>query len=155
EARLTQGGRLSVGEAARVGREAAEGLDAAHARGLVHRDVKPANLWLESPNARAKVLDFGLAREVNADDGLTVVGGVFGSPAYMAPEQANGDPIDHRADLFGLGAVLYRCLTGRPAFAGKSVTAILRAVAEQDPPPPHELNPAVPVVLSNLVMRML
>lgn len=155
ENRLKRGGALPVGEAARIGQEAAEGLAAAHLKGLVHRDVKPANLWLEAPQGRVKVLDFGLAREVDADDGLTLPGGVFGSPAYMAPEQASGEAIDHRADLFGLGAVLYRCMTGVPAFQGKSVTAILRAVAEQTPTPPHEVNPRVPPPLSLLIMRLL
>lgn len=155
EHRLSRGGALPANEAARIGREAAQGLAAAHDQGLVHRDVKPANLWLESPSGRVKVLDFGLAREIEADDGLTQPGGVFGSPAYMAPEQANGDQIDHRADLFGLGAVLYRCLTGVAAFQGKTVTSILRAVVDQHPLPPHVVNPNVPELLSKLVMRML
>ena len=155
EDRLKRDGRLPPGEAARVGREAAEGLAAAHAKGLIHRDVKPANLWLEAPDGRVKVLDFGLAREADADDGLSAPGRVLGSPAYMSPEQADGVPVDHRADLFGLGCVLYRCLTGQPAFAGKNLTAVLRAVGEHTPPPPCVVNPAVPPALSDLVMRML
>ena len=155
EARLTRVGILPPAEVARIGREAALGLSAAHARGLVHRDVKPANLWLESPTYRVKVLDFGLARVPDAADRLTQTGAVFGTPAYMAPEQANGEQVDGRADLFGLGAVLYRAATGKPAFEGKTLTAILRAVAEHSPPPPHEVNPSVPAALSDLIMRLL
>src|SRR5262245_42026123 len=93
EDRLGREGRLPAAEVARVGREVAEGLAAAHAAGLVHRDVKPANLWLEAPGGRVKVLDFGLARPVEAG-GLTQSGAVLGTPQYMAPEQGDGRPVD-------------------------------------------------------------
>jgi WD40 repeat protein len=162
EDRLGRDGQLPVGEAARVAREAAEGLAAAHAAGLVHRDVKPANLWLEpvagagpgSPRWRAKVLDFGLACRVEGD-GLSHRGVILGTPAYMAPEQAAGAEIDGRADLFALGCVLYRCLTGRAPFRAPDVAATLRAVAQETPPPPRAVNPAVPRPLSDLVGRLL
>jgi serine/threonine protein kinase len=140
----------------KVGREVALGLASAHDRGLVHRDVKPANTWLEGdPGAdnpaarvrRVKVLDFGLARSVDGTDGLSMSGAVVGTPAYMAPEQAGGRPVDPRADLFSLGAVLYRMATGQPAFAGPSMTAILTAIATFNPPPPAQVNPAVPAAL--------
>src|SRR5205085_3458272 len=114
---LERGPAPGMAAVARLGREAAEGLAAAHARGLVHRDVKPANLWLEAPRGRVKVLDFGLARPAEPDrdapDRLTRDGAVVGTPAFMAPEQARGAAVDFRADLFGLGAVLYRLCTGR------------------------------------------
>jgi hypothetical protein len=148
----------------KVGREVALGLAAAHDRGLVHRDVKPANTWLEGdPGAadpaarvrRVKVLDFGLARSVDGADGLSLSGAVVGTPAYMAPEQAAGRPVDPRADLFSLGAVLYRMATGQPAFGGPSLTAVLTAIATFDPPPPAEVNPAVPAALSDLISRLL
>src|SRR5206468_1310001 len=100
------------------------GLAAAQAQGLMHRDVKPANLWLEGTVEggagfrRTKILDFGLARAVHDDTHLTVAGGILGTPAYMAPEQAAGQETDHRADLFSLGAVLYRCCAGEAPFTG-------------------------------------
>src|SRR5262249_59151583 len=100
----------------------AEGLAAAHALGLVHRDVKPANLWLEGPAGRVKVLDFGLARPQEGE-GLSRSGVVTGTPGYMAPEQIDGLDLDGRADLFGLGCVLYRLLTGPPAFPRPTPTA--------------------------------
>jgi predicted Ser/Thr protein kinase len=148
-------GPLPPAEVARVGREAALGLAAAHAVGLVHRDVKPANLWLESPTDRVLLLDFGLARSLDASDGVTQAGAVLGTPGYLAPEQADGKPVDARADLFGLGATLYHAATGARPFAGPTLTAVLRAVAEHHPPPPRELNPAVPAGLSALIMRLL
>jgi hypothetical protein len=154
EARLRRG-PLSPDEVARVGREAALGLSAAHAKGLVHRDVKPANLWLEAPNGRVLVLDFGLARSADASDGVTRAGSVLGTAAYMAPEQADGLPVDARADLFSLGATLYQAATGACPFQRPTLTAMLRAVCDHQPPPPHEVNPAVPAALSDLVMRLL
>jgi serine/threonine protein kinase len=164
EDRLKREPVVPPGLAARIAREVALGLAAAHEQGLVHRDVKPGNIWLEGdPTAadpavqvwRAKVFDFGLARVADGADGLTDPGAVVGTPAYMAPEQADGRPVDARADLFSLGAVLYRMTTGRPAFAGPTLTAILSAIANHDPPPPAEVNPAVPAALSALVMRLL
>jgi hypothetical protein len=155
EARLTRAGKLPLGEVLRIGREIAEGLAAAHERGLIHRDIKPANVWLEarpgepgegsSPRCRVKLLDFGLARDV-ADDGLTQEGAVLGTWGYMAPEQARGEAVDHRCDLFALGAVLYRACTGQPPAGTASRPA---------PRPPAELNPEVPPALSDLVQRLL
>lgn len=120
--RLGRAGPLTVGEVVRVGRELAAGLAAAHARGLVHRDVKPANIWLEDRGPRqpprARLLDFGLARGGPADDTITGDGMVVGTPGYMSPEQALGLPVDGRTDLYSLGAVLYRTVTGaRPGSA--------------------------------------
>ena len=102
------GGRLPLPEVLRIGRETAEGLAAAHSRGLVHRDVKPANIWLEEGRGRVRIVDFGLARGAEPDAQFTQAGAVIGTPAYMAPEQANGTAVDARCDLFSLGAVLYR-----------------------------------------------
>ena len=139
----------------RIAREAALGLAAAHALGLVHRDIKPANLWLESPNGRVKVLDFGLAKPIGGDAELTKSGVVVGTPAYMSPEQARGLKVDHRTDLFSLGAVLYRLCTGKAPFAGPSVMAVLMALGSDDPTPVRELNPSVPVSLAALVHQLL
>jgi serine/threonine protein kinase len=158
EARLNRERKLSVGDAVRLGREIAAGLAAAHERNLIHRDIKPANLWLEpqprgSAPDRVKILDFGLARI--GDAGLTSPGAVLGTPAYMSPEQAKGLPVDYRCDLFSLGCVFYRMLTGDRAFQGNEVFAVLMALTTIHPPAPHEVNPAIPVALSNLVMHLL
>jgi hypothetical protein len=155
EARLEREGRLPVAEVLRVGREAAEGLAAAHAAGLVHRDVKPANLWLEAPSGRVKVLDFGLVRPQAGGDGVTQPGALLGTPAYMSPEQIDGGAVDARSDLFSLGCVLYRAATGKAAFEAATLTALLRAVAEHDPPAPHEVRAELPRGLSELILRLL
>jgi hypothetical protein len=153
--RLAREKVLPVTEVLRVGREAAAGLAAAHARGLVHRDVKPRNIWLEAdPAGRAKLLDFGLAREQHEDEGLTDEGVILGTPAYMSPEQADGQPLDHRSDLFSLGSVLYECATGQRPFQGKTGTAMLTAVARCQPPAAHEVGPSVPAELSALIARL-
>ena len=112
--RLERDGKLPLPEAVRVGRQIAEALDAAHETGLIHRDVKPANVWLEAPTGRVKILDFGLARATSHDVGLTQEGAIIGTPAYMAPEQSRGEAVDYRCDLFSLGCVFYRMLTGVP-----------------------------------------
>lgn len=154
--------RASAAQAARVGRQAAAGLAAAHAAGLIHRDVKPANLWLEPPTGwaddppadrppllsvgRVKLLDFGLAAPPAEGSNE-----VIGTPAYMAPEQATGGPIDGRADLFGLGCVLYELCTGEPPFPGRD------KLTTKLPPlrPVTTLAPDVPPRLASLIERTL
>jgi serine/threonine protein kinase/Leucine-rich repeat (LRR) protein len=155
EARLKRERRLPTAEVVRIGRETAEGLASAHERGLIHRDVKPANLWLAGANRRIKILDFGLARAVGDEAHLTQTGAIVGTPAYMAPEQASAKPVDHRCDLFSLGCVLYRMTTGEKAFKGSDTLSILAALAREDPPAPASLNPEVPAELSDLVLRLL
>jgi formylglycine-generating enzyme required for sulfatase activity len=157
--RLEREGRFPVGEAVRVAREMAEGLSAAHAANLIHRDVKPANVWLEEPNGRVKLLDFGLARTPAASDEppgtiLTREGGILGTPSYMAPEQVRGK-VDQRADLFSLGCVLYEMATGRRAFDGDNPLAILACVSAVTPPAPAAVVPGLPAVLSELIMSLL
>jgi eukaryotic-like serine/threonine-protein kinase len=154
EDRLRGQTALPTREALRIGREIAEGLAAAHQRGLIHRDVKPANIWLEK-SGRVKLLDFGLARPVEGDSQLTSANAVLGTPAFMSPEQANADPIDARSDLFSLGCVLYRLCTGRPAFAGTKPLRLLRAIVHDNPMPPRQVKADVPAELSDLVMRLL
>ena len=106
--------------------QAAKGLAAAHAQGLIHRDVKPANILLENGVERVKLTDFGLARA--ADDlEITQTGMVAGTPRYMSPEQAAGQPIDHRSDLFSLGSVMYTMCTGRSPFRAESTMGMLAA----------------------------
>jgi hypothetical protein len=154
QARLDRAGPLDVEEVVRIGREAAEGLAAAHARGLIHRDVKPANILLEDGFDRVKITDFGLARAA-ADVPLTQHGVVAGTPEYMAPEQARGEPVDHRADLFSLGSVLYAMCTGRPPFAGDTPLGVLRGVSDDAPPPVRARNVDVPPWLDQLIGRLL
>jgi serine/threonine protein kinase len=155
EQRLGRDGRLPADEVIRIGREVAEALAAAHARGLIHRDVKPANIWLEGPVARVKLLDFGLARSQDTDISLTQQGSLVGTPAFMSPEQAAGEPTDARCDLFSLGCVLYRAGTGRLAFEGINVATTLVAVMQKQPPAPLEVFSALPAPLSALIMQLL
>jgi WD40 repeat protein/serine/threonine protein kinase len=161
ESRLQREGKLPLAEVLRIGREVALGLAAAHRRGMIHRDIKPANLWLEGePGAsatggRVKILDFGLARAARAGGQLTEQGAIIGTPAYMAPEQAQSKDLDGRCDLFSLGCVLYRMATGRPAFRGADIVSTLMAVATENPPPPHDLDAGLPSALSDLIMSLM
>jgi serine/threonine protein kinase len=142
--RIDRTGPLEVKDILRIGRQIAEGLAAAHATGLVHRDIKPANVLIENgPQARVKLTDFGLARAAD-DASMSQSGVVAGTPMYMAPEQARGDALDHRADLFSLGSVLYVMATGRPPFRASSTLAVLKRVADEQPRPIREIIPEVP-----------
>ncbi len=154
EQRLKRVGRLSVEEAVRIGMQTAAGLAAAHAQGLIHRDIKPGNILLEAGTDKVKLTDFGLARTTE-DLRLTRTGFVAGTPLYMAPEQARGDEIDHRADLFSLGSVLYEALAGRPPFEGKTPLAVLRRVADEAHPSLRRLNPEVPPCLEETIDKLL
>jgi serine/threonine protein kinase/DNA-binding response OmpR family regulator len=152
---LEKVGRPPLGETLRIGREIALALAAAQARGMIHRDIKPANVWLEAPARRVKVLDFGLARPQTADVKLTTTGAVMGTPAYMAPEQAFGEPLDGRADLYSLGGVLYEMVTGRLPFEAPTALGLLRALTTQTPQPARGHNTEVPQALDDLIMRLL
>jgi hypothetical protein len=153
--RLGREGTLPTVEILRIGREIADGLAAAHALGVIHRDIKPANVWLEAGSGRVKLLDFGVARGVGADARLTQSGIIVGTPAYMAPEQARGEELDARCDLFSLGCVLYQCCTGRQPFPGEHALAALRSLELHRPKSPRALNPRVPAPLSDLILRLL
>jgi hypothetical protein len=155
EQRLRREGRLPAAEVVRIGREAALGLAAAHKSGLVHRDVKPGNIWLEEGTGRVKILDFGIARSTSGDTQLTQQGAIIGTPAFMAPEQGAGRQLDGRADLFSLGVVLYRAATGRMPFHGKDTISTLLAVATEHPKAPEKVCPGVPAALSRLVLQLL
>jgi tRNA A-37 threonylcarbamoyl transferase component Bud32 len=148
-------GRLPSWQVVRIGKEAAHGLAAAHARGLVHRDIKPSNLWLEAPTGRVKILDFGLARLNSEAHQVSQVGLIVGTPAFMAPEQARGEAVDYRADLFSLGGVLYWLCTGQLPFRGADVLSTLTAVATEHPEPPRALSADVAPALSALIMELL
>jgi WD40 repeat protein len=143
-----------VAATVQIGMQAAAGLAAAHANGLIHRDIKPANILLEAGTDKVKLTDFGLARAAE-DLKLTRSGFVAGTPLYMAPEQARGEEVDSRADLFSLGAVLYEALAGVPPFEGKTPLAVLRRIADDEHIPIEQLNPEVPDWLADVIDRLL
>lgn len=153
--RLEREQKLDQREVLRIGREVATGLEAAHKRELIHRDIKPDNIWLEEGTGRVKIVDFGLVRGASDDAGLTRSGMVLGTPRYMAPEQALGQTVDHRCDLFSLGSVLYHLATGKAPFEGDNLTATLIAVAQQDPQPVEQIRPRIRPGLSRLIRRLL
>ncbi len=145
---------LPLAAAVRAAGEVAAGLAAAHRQGIVHRDVKPANVLLEADTGRARLTDFGLARA--ADDAkLSRDGDLIGTPHYMAPELANGRPATPASDLFSLGALLYVLFTGRPPFPGEVLAAVLRAVCYDEPEAPRAVRPDLPGWLEAVVLRLL
>jgi len=146
-------GRLPTVEAVHIVRQVCHALGAAHSSGIVHRDVKPENVFLAGANATVKVLDFGISKVAETSDGLTKTGTVMGTPDYMAPEQARGDRVDSRADIYAVGAILYRALTGRKPFEGSDPMAILTAVLTQEPERPSTLEPRIPLSLELIVQR--
>jgi dipeptidyl aminopeptidase/acylaminoacyl peptidase len=150
---IAEHGPLPLTDILRIGAQAAAGLAAAHRQGLIHRDIKPANILLESDLQRAKLTDFGLARAAE-DVRLTQTGFVPGTPLYMAPEQARGEEVDHRADLFSLGSVLYVMCTGRPPFQGSTPYVVLKSVTEEQPPAISSLNPEVPGWLVDIIGKL-
>ncbi len=151
--RLDRQGPLALPEILRIGMQVAAGLAAAHAQGLVHRDVKPANILLENGMERARLTDFGLARAVS-DAALTQSGIVAGTPQYMAPEQARGEAVDHRADLFSLGSTLYAMCTGYPPFRAESAVAVLRRISDEEPRSVRELNAEVPAWFAAILTKL-
>ena len=149
-------GSLPLAEVLRIGREIAEGLAAAHARGLVHRDIKPYNIFLEGPGRSVRIIDFGLARVMEDDSAkLTVEGAVVGTPAYMPPERIGDDSLDAKSDLFGLGVMLYELLAGRLPFDGSSMVAMLAAIARGTPVPLAEASTETPREVCDLVMQLM
>jgi formylglycine-generating enzyme required for sulfatase activity len=151
--RLKVVGRLPVAEALRIGGEMAEGLAAAHAGGIVHRDVKPSNIWLEDPDGNVRLIDFGLA-QCRGREGLTRTGQIPGTAGYFAPEQGKRGA-DYRVDLFSLGVVLYEMLTGRRPFAGDNHLEYLFSLVNGSPQRPGDLNRGAPRELSTLIVRLL
>jgi serine/threonine-protein kinase len=149
-----QRGILPLVEVLRIGMQTAAGLAAAHKQGLVHRDVKPANILLENGVERVKITDFGLVQAGDDSSRLTQTGAVAGTPEYMAPEQADGKQVDPRADLFSLGSVLYVLCTGRSPFRAATPLATLRRVSEEAPLPVRALNPAVPDWLEAIIGKL-
>lgn len=157
--RLARDGPLPAADVLRVACGAAAGLAAAHAAGVIHRDVKPSNLWLDGEPGgagwRVRVLDFGLSQPTDTGDPLTPAGAVAGTVPYMSPEQALGRPLDERTDLFSLGVVLYEALAGVRVFHREHPAAAALAVVESHPEPPDRVRAGVPPELPARVMRLL
>lgn len=152
--KLDQQGPLEQREVLRIGTQVALGLAAAHANGVIHRDIKPANILLENGIERVRITDFGLARAVD-DVTMTRPGEVAGTPQYMSPEQAQGQLVDARSDLFSLGSVLYAMCTGRPPFRAETTIDAIRRVCDDTPRPIREVNADVPDWLTNIIDRLL
>ncbi|MBW3601217.1 MAG: Stk1 family PASTA domain-containing Ser/Thr kinase [Actinobacteria bacterium] len=148
---LLAGGDVPPDRAVEIADEAARGLHYAHDRGLVHRDVKPGNI-LVADDGRVKVADFGIARAVSSET-LTQTATVLGTAAYIAPEQARGDPVDRRTDVYALGCVLYEMLTGRQPFGGESAVAVAYQHISQPPTPPSQLDPSLSEDLEAVVLK--
>jgi serine/threonine protein kinase len=151
---LLVAGPFEVDRAVWITAEVADALAAAHAANIIHRDIKPSNIIIQ-PNGKVKVMDFGLAKfeeagdESDAEDdtgqmrNLTARGTILGTVHYMCPEQAHGEEVDHRADIFSLGVLLYEMLTGRAPFRGSHTFAVLKSVIEASPEPPSTFRPEV------------
>jgi len=152
--RLDEQGPLDLLHVTRLGKQIADGLAAAHEQGLIHRDIKPGNILLERDmDDRVKITDFGLARAAD-DASMTQSGMIAGTPMYMAPEQAQGQKLDQRADLFSFGSVLYQMLSGRPPFRAPNTVAVLKRVVEDIPRPIQEIIPEVPDWMCKLIEHL-
>ena len=151
--RLDHQGPLEVNEILRIGQQIAAGLSAAHAQGLVHRDIKPANILLADGIERVTITDFGLARAVD-DATMTRSGVVAGTPQYMSPEQARGEAIDARSDLFSLGSLMYAMCTGRPPFRAETSFGVMRRITDDSPRDISEINSNIPPWLCRLIQLL-
>jgi len=151
---LDQWGRRDVPRLVTWIRDAARAVAHANSRGIVHRDLKPTNVMV-TPEGQVYVLDFGLARPVALDASHSATGKAMGTPAYMSPEQARGEPVDARADVYSLGATLFECLTGRAPFSGTTIYDVLRKVEEAAPARPRRLNPRIAPDLETIILKCL
>jgi tRNA A-37 threonylcarbamoyl transferase component Bud32 len=154
EDRVAKAGRLPVDEVLAILRDATAGLVYAEAKRIVHRDLKPANL-MQNHVGQTKIADLGLATHVEAEEAQTADRKVFGTPHFMSPEQARGEKVDHRSDIYSLGATAYRLLTGHTPFEGKDAREIVRALLKDEPRPMSELVPDLPDGVVDLVGRMM
>jgi predicted hydrocarbon binding protein/tRNA A-37 threonylcarbamoyl transferase component Bud32 len=143
-------------EALRIGREIASGLVAAHAEGLVHRDIKPQNIVLEGPDKVVKIIDFGLARAAEQSSSIVTASGVLvGTPAYMSPERLEDGPLHASSDLFGLGVLLYELLSGQLPYVGDSALSMMASIARGTPKPLSDVAPETPAEVCDFVMRLM
>ncbi|MDC3379239.1 serine/threonine protein kinase [Planctomycetota bacterium] len=153
-------GSFPMRKGAEIVAKTSRAMDFAHKKGIIHRDIKPQNIMIDEESGEPKILDFGLAKNVDPSESveqLTQMGAFLGTPSYMAPEQAGGDPnaIDARADVYALGAILYEVLTGRPPFTGKKAIQVIKKVLKEDPKPCRELFPQAPPELEAVAMKCL
>jgi serine/threonine protein kinase len=142
---------LPLGGLARLCAEVLDALGAAHAKGVVHRDLKPDNIFV-APSGRPKVLDFGIAKLTDLKGSATATGSLLGTPHYMAPEQAAGRPVDHRADIYAMGVILFECATGQKPFVADSLFDLLRKHVEAPPPSPRSIRPDMPPDLEHVIL---
>ena len=148
-------GRLDIPLSIDIARQVALTLDYAHRQGIVHRDIKPSNIILTEGN-QVKLTDFGIARIEDMAAGLqTQAGEILGTPVYMSPEQVKGEKVDGRSDLFSLGVILYEMVVGRRPFSGNNIAAIFNSITQDTPATPAEVDPFIPQVLSDIVMKSL
>ena len=150
---LNSGEHYSLDKVCEIGQQLAEALGYAHANGVIHRDIKPANIQLTGSPERAKIMDFGVAKLAQAQ--VTSTGTLLGTPAYMAPEQFTGIPLDGRSDLFSLGVILYWMATGDKPFTGDTITAVSYKIVHTEPIAPRQLNPGVPAGLEAVILKCL
>ncbi|GAG12194.1 unnamed protein product, partial [marine sediment metagenome] len=148
---LKDKGEIEQRRLATICAEVAEGLNCAHSQGIVHRDIKPGNIMVDT-DGKARITDFGLARPQEAAR-LTVTGDILGSPAYMSPEQAGGKKLDHKTDIYSLGTVLYEFLCGRPPFSADTTIELLKRVVNRLPQRPRKLNSKIPVKLEAIILK--
>jgi serine/threonine protein kinase len=151
---ISTSGRLPLERAVAIGAQVADALDYAHKRNVVHRDIKPANVMIETGD-RVKVTDFGIAKVIDSGEHLTVTGSLLGTPSYMSPEQARGGAIDGRSDLFSAGCIVYEMLTGKKAFRGESITALIFKIITEEPQPIRELDPTIPEPIVRIIKKAL
>lgn len=156
---ILRSGKFPIRAGAGVVAKVSRAMDFAHERGVIHRDLKPQNIMIDEESGEPKILDFGLAKNVDAQQlqQLTQMGAFLGTPAYMAPEQAGGDPnaVDRRADTYALGAILYEVLTGRPPFTGSTAINVIKKVLKEDPKHPQEVFAQAEPRLSKIALKAL
>jgi eukaryotic-like serine/threonine-protein kinase len=151
---LAGGGRIMPQRAIEIAEAVSQALTAAHAQGVIHRDIKPGNIMI-TPSGDVKVADFGIARVIAGAETIAQTAAVLGTAAYLSPEQAQGQPVDQRSDLYSLGCVLYEMVAGRPPFTGDSPVAVASKQVLEQPVPPSKLNPDVSPQLDAVIMRTL
>jgi eukaryotic-like serine/threonine-protein kinase len=147
-------GRLMPERAAEIAEAVAAALSFAHEQGIVHRDIKPANIMITT-SGEVKVMDFGIARALTSGDTLTQTATVLGTATYLSPEQAQGEPVDARSDIYSLGVVLYEMLAGQPPFSGDSAVSVAYKHVREEPPLPSRLEPGIPTSLEAVTMKAL